>query len=168
MPTLRESNRDKMREWRLKNPERNRESGTASKAAWRKRNSERTRATNRRYYWNDREAYRLGRIRRQYGLSAEQYADLLTLQENRCAICRSPEPGPSSWHVDHDHGCCETKKRSCGKCIRGLLCNNCNLGLGHFKHDAGRLVGAAEYVKRFAKPQLRVVVGVGHASSSSD
>jgi hypothetical protein len=29
--------------------------------------------------------------------------------------------------VDHDHACCQKKNRSCGKCIRGLLCHTCNI-----------------------------------------
>lgn len=70
------------------------------------------------------------RALRAYNLTVEQYDAMLAEQGGRCAICRSSDPGPKSWHVDHDHDCCPAGG-SCGKCVRGLLCHSCNLLLGH-------------------------------------
>lgn len=80
-----------------------------------------------------------------YGLTEEQYDQLLKKQRRRCAICRSPYPGRirhrrcRDFVVDHDH-------RS-GR-VRGLLCFDCNIGLGMFEDDANRLVNAARYLTR--------------------
>jgi len=37
---------------------------------------------------------------------------------------------PMSAHVDHDHKCCNDGYRTCGQCVRGLMCPQCNLTLG--------------------------------------
>jgi len=70
-------------------------------------------------------------------------ADLREQQGGRCAICGAPEEeAPKKrLHVDH----CHTSNR-----IRGLLCSRCNVGLGQFKDDPGRLLAAIEYLKRAA------------------
>ena len=53
-----------------------------------------------------------------------------------CAICQRPDPE----HVDHDHESGE---------VRGILCFNCNGGLGQFRDDATALLRAAEYLTWF-------------------
>lgn len=88
-----------------------------------------------------------------FRMTPESYQDLLDKQDGRCAICRSNDPGKSRgrevgrFHVDHDHSCCPGR-RSCGRCIRGLLCRGCNTGIGCLRDDPDRLLAAADYVKR--------------------
>jgi hypothetical protein len=77
--------------------------------------------------WN--RAYRWSR----YGITQKQYDWLLELQEHACAMCHEPFVEDSVICVDHDHACCPVEKRSCGKCIRGLLCMSCNTALGHIQ-----------------------------------
>jgi hypothetical protein len=59
-----------------------------------------------------------------YGLSIEDYERMFNKQNRACAICQR-KPGKKNLSVDHDHSCCPGRK-SCGKCIRGLLCMSCN------------------------------------------
>jgi hypothetical protein len=84
-----------------------------------------------------------------FGLTLDTYEALLTSQGGRCAICGISEPGGrhGTWHVDHDRSCCQ-KMWSCGSCIRGVLCQNCNLLLGHAHDDTAILLAAIEYLKR--------------------
>lgn len=84
---------------------------------------------------------------KRHGKDLVWFDNQLEAQGHRCAICGSPDPETrSGWAIDHDHGCCDGPK-SCGKCVRGLLCNNCNAGLGFFSDNADRLVRAVEYIK---------------------
>lgn len=65
-----------------------------------------------------------------YKLPRTRYDALLVFQGHRCAVCKvNKAGGRGRWHVDHDHACCPGKF-SCGKCIRGLLCHGCNIGVG--------------------------------------
>ena len=87
-----------------------------------------------------------------YGLTPEAYDALLEAQGGCCAICGSPDPRNGAqlrWAVDHDHACCPGSK-TCGKCVRGLLCHPCNHGLGKFGDNASVLRAAAAYLDRYA------------------
>lgn len=68
-----------------------------------------------------------------YGLTQEQFDRLLAAQQFACGTCHKPFEEGQRIHVDHDHACCKQKNRSCGKCIRGLLCHTCNIALGHIE-----------------------------------
>lgn len=57
-----------------------------------------------------------------YGLSESEYREMALKQGNSCAICRK---GEVQLYVDHNHSCCPQGK-TCGKCVRGLLCTRCN------------------------------------------
>ena len=80
-----------------------------------------------------------------YGLTVDDYGNLLTLQDHRCAICKAEGTASkghfAKLHVDHCH--------SSGK-VRGLLCNGCNTGLGKFQENPEALRNAALYVETHA------------------
>lgn len=80
-----------------------------------------------------------------YGLTAERFEAMLEAQGGRCLICLKPfRKRPS---VDHDHACCPGKV-SCGKCVRGLLHNQCNKLLGFWLRDDPNMADrAAKYLR---------------------
>lgn len=85
-----------------------------------------------------------------YGFDMEFYAQMNKEQLGLCCLCNRPEPLKRSLSVDHDHRCCAGDK-SCGKCVRALLCSNCNVGLGRFNDDPKLLEKAARYLRTFVR-----------------
>ena len=95
-----------------------------------------------------RESERRSQLRRWYGLTFEQREQMWLAQDKTCTICKQLLD-LDKVHIDHDHTCCPTKK-TCGKCIRGLLCNNCNHLLGLAKDSKAILLAAVEYLDECA------------------
>lgn len=90
---------------------------------------------------------------KKYNISLDQYNEILLSQGGVCGICRNAEAridnrsgATFNLAVDHDHLCCPGDN-SCGKCIRGLLCGNCNTKLGWFEGVAKQ---ATEWIERRA------------------
>ncbi|WP_104633125.1 endonuclease VII domain-containing protein [Streptomyces sp. MH60] len=81
-----------------------------------------------------------------YGITGAQYDDLLAEQGGVCAICKATNPGGKELAVDHDHACCPERSKSCGECVRGLLCDLCNVGIGSLRDDTEILRAAVEYL----------------------
>jgi hypothetical protein len=79
-------------------------------------------------------------LKQKFGINRDQYEVMLNQQNGVCAICNEYEIVPNrSLSVDHDH--------NTGK-VRGLLCSNCNPGIGKFKEKIELLEKAVEYLKR--------------------
>jgi hypothetical protein len=72
-------------------------------------------------------------LKRRYGIGADEFDELVRQQGGVCAICGRENPE----HVDHDH---ETGE------VRGILCFNCNGGLGQFRDSIDALLSAAAYL----------------------
>ncbi len=169
-PEYREKQNGYVKRWAEQNPEKAQDSAQRSREANREkiaarqresyaRNPEKHREYTRRYRESHREERReynrlysrRNRANRrflQYGITAEQYDALLKAQNGGCAVCAAkPEEGGRDLRIDHDHSCCPGIK-SCGKCIRGLLCDKHNLGLGLFGDDISQLQTAIAYLQR--------------------
>lgn len=70
-------------------------------------------------------------LKYQFNITPDDYESMFLSQEGVCGICSKP-PGLKRLAVDHDHTCCPGK-RSCGTCVRGLLCGSCNAKLGFYE-----------------------------------
>jgi len=84
------------------------------------------------------------RLRSAYNINIDAYDSMVQAQGGRCLICG----GEGKLVVDHDHACCPTKNRTCGICVRGLICLRCNTGLGMFDDDIERMQEAIKYVEK--------------------
>lgn len=99
---------------------------------------------------NNPDLYALQKLRqrlKRFNITVDKFNELLVLQGGGCAICGTVLNSlqTSRLSVDHDHKCCPGTY-SCGECIRGLLCTNCNSGLGHFKDNPNLLTSAINYL----------------------
>jgi hypothetical protein len=75
-------------------------------------------------------------LKKNYGMSLEEYAAKLAGQGGVCVICL--EGHEKSLCVDHDH---KTRK------LRDLLCTNCNVGLGNYNDDPALMRRGADYLE---------------------
>jgi hypothetical protein len=109
--------------------------------SWYKKNSAKVKARTLKYQQANPDKVKAWQRKSKYGITQEQYDGMLQKQDNKCAICKTTEPkGCGSWHIDHNH--------STGQ-VRGLLCNNCNVGIGSLGDDPTRLTEAAKYLSAF-------------------
>ena len=77
-------------------------------------------------------------LKKFYGLSYDQYQNILKSQDNKCAICGLDQKNCArTFNVDHKH---EEGK------VRGILCNNCNTGIGLFKENEMIMHKAINYL----------------------
>ena len=140
-----EKERENKRKWRAAHPERLREQGHRYRAANREKirdrrrkyyakNREQLLEKNHKYYAKHRLEWRKYALSHDYGLTLEKFDALVVSQNGRCAICGDRD----ELVVDHDH---ETG------CLRGLLCQHCNTGLGRFRDNLNSLQKAIDYLR---------------------
>jgi hypothetical protein len=128
-------------------------------AAWRQRTASRPRVVTPedRRRWN--QAHKLSR----YGLTKDDFDRMLEAQGYACAMGGEPFESGDQICIDHDHACCPEEKRSCGRCVRGLLCTRCNRALGIIERKGAM---ARAYLDRQKKgpapyPNVRGLTVVG-------
>jgi len=111
--------------WRNALPEDKKNELTKKSSSWRAANPER-----------QKKSWKSWWLKTNYGITIEDYDEMVEAQEGRCLICIEPT---DKLVVDHDH---ETGK------VRGLLCSACNTGIGHLKDSTERLFSAIDYLTK--------------------
>ena len=96
----------------------------------------------------------LKNIKYLYGLTKEKFDALAYSQGNLCICGRNLFGSNRRPHVDHNPTCCPRKEgkryitKTCGKCVRGILCFRCNVVLGLYKNEPRLL---PNYLKRYVR-----------------
>lgn len=141
----REKDRVKAAKWLKNNPEA-REKNRLRNIEWRKNNPERYRKAVSNWRLRNPEYESSLKLKHRYGITTEQYVEMVKVQNNRCAICRNEETAlhnstkqVQKLAVDHCH--------KTGK-VRELLCQDCNRGIAKFHEDPLRLQRAIEYLDK--------------------
>lgn len=129
------------RAYKTKYRKENREKITAYFKDYKAKNRERIRESNRKHAKANPHVHRDYILRKVYGISLEKYNEMLGHQDGCCAVCRHR----SKLNVDHCH--------TTGA-VRGLLCTNCNQGIGRLMDSPKLLRAAAAYLENTAS-QLR-------------
>ena len=108
------------------------------------------------YRIKNRETVLHNKRKQNFGITTEQFKNMLLKQNGTCAICKKTETSTinrgenatktNSLSVDHSHKT---------GAIRGLLCGRCNRGIGYFKDDIKLLYSAAKYLKKALEVEIK-------------
>jgi tetratricopeptide (TPR) repeat protein len=157
----REKNKEAYKAYSKTYREKNKEAIAAYQKAYREKNKEAIAAYIKDYQEKNKEAIKAYReknkearaayqkaydVLKRYGITLAEKKKMQDEQGNKCKICYQDFPSDVAPNVDHCH--------TSGK-VRGLLCWNCNIGLGSFKDNPLVLIKAAEYLKEQGEEDVR-------------
>ena len=78
---------------------------------------------------------------KRHNITKDKYEELVAKYNGKCHSCKVNDGN----RIDHDHNCC-SGNFSCGNCIRGVLCHNCNTALGLLKDDKEKIENLIKYI----------------------
>ena len=126
-PVAREKRRVRSKKWKEENPERYKE--LISK--WKIDNKEQKALLDKKsQLWSH------------YRLTIDDYLNIFDRQKGMCAICKNRK----RLYVDHDHSCC-AGSLTCGRCVRGLICQKCNMMMHYIDECPDLFESAFKYAK---------------------
>ena len=136
----RENNKEKKKEQSATYYKNNKEKVREDNKCYLKNNPEKPKEYSNRYRMKNPEKLKEERLKRNHGLTMEEYNQLIQLQNNRCVICTEEfNTKDRRACVDHNH--------KTGK-IREILCNQCNSALGFLKENIATMQSMIEYVQK--------------------
>ena len=103
---------------------------------WEKKNKEK-----------NKQKSRVSSLKRNYGLTPQDYKKMLNRQNGLCCICKTNDPGKNKLYFTVDH-CHATGV------VRGLLCVKCNCALGLLNDNPALFVAAKNYLEKQNDPDL--------------
>lgn len=134
--------------WLKNNPEK-REKNRLKNIIWRSNNRDKCRKATANWRVRNPHYESSRKLNKRYGITPTQYDTLFISQNGCCAICGNVETARHNRSkkiqklaVDHCH--------KTGK-VRGLLCQDCNRGIGKFHEEIHRLQGAIEYLTKHSE-----------------
>jgi len=173
----REKNKEKIKAykktWNKAYHEKNKESILAQKKAYYEKNKEEINLKKKAYREKNRDKIRAKELKRNFGIGLHEYNLMFTEQKGKCACCGIRQNELTMrFAVDHDHDT---------GLIRGLLCGNCNTGIGKLGDNIEGLMKALNYLEKHEltkerktnehvvqvkpKPNVQVKVQRGHLQS---
>lgn len=130
-PNAKENRRIRSKMWKKNNPERYKE----LIKKWKKENYEQKALLDRK-----------SQLWTHYRLTIEDYLEMVDKQNGQCAICKKNK----KLYIDHNHSCCPSNL-TCGRCVRGLVCQRCNMFLSYLDCEYIDYIEIAkEYINRNA------------------
>ncbi len=132
-------------------PQKTKEQRAEYHKAWRKKTIDARRAYGKAYYEKNKDkkkeyyeanlpAIKSYKLSGKYGITLDDYNEMFIKQDGKCAVCGNHQSEiKTALAVDHCH--------STGK-VRGLLCGNCNRGIGMLKNDIENLRCAILYLNK--------------------
>jgi hypothetical protein len=124
-PEAREKRKNRSKQWKDDNPDRYKE----LIKNWKASNADKKKLLDKKsQLWSH------------YRLTIEKYLEILNDQNESCAICKKRK----RLYVDHDHTCCPSNL-TCGKCVRGLICQKCNMMMHYIDECRNLFERAIEY-----------------------
>jgi len=139
-------NRERLATYRKNWYEKNKERCLKKCAEWAAKNKKKTQKYKKRYIMNHKDRHRSSKLKCKYGITLEEYNQMLKKQNGVCAICKQSETIQNQYKccnlvVDHDH---ETKT------VRKLLCRRCNSVLGLVGENLEIILAMANYLKEYS------------------
>lgn len=131
-----EKDREYARQWALRNPEKVKENNKNRKRT-KKQHSEYMKA----WRIKEPEKAKSADLKKQYGITIDDYNKKLQSQNCKCAVCGSLQ-GKRALAVDHNHSTGE---------IRDLLCHRCNTSIGLMDESIDKLKALISYLEKWNK-----------------